>query len=210
MDIMKKPVLITMVVFLLIANFALLYKIKTSGSSDSQITISDSERNNLYLKEYFKEKVILQFKFDNNLIDKNLIFLTPDSDTVSTTGILTGNDKLIFYYPRNSCEPCIDIIITQIKNNIDKIGRDNVVVISEFANIRDLALFIRMNGLSEISVFSLLSKEFVVPEDEYHIPYLFVTDSTLKTKYFFLPDKDYPSLSVKYFELLNKKVFSGQ
>lgn len=79
----------------------------------------------------------------------------------------------------------------------DEVGDDKVVVLAQYANIRDYKNFVRINNIKH-SIYQL--QDSLCKADELSIPYLFVLEDNMTISNFFLPRKEYPQVTEKYLE----------
>ncbi len=127
-----------------------------------------------------------------------------EGDTLSLKRIVGNRPKLIFWFTNNHCTDCIHQELDKIEKLKSKLGDDNILVIANFHNERDL----RVLAL-KYDLMSSFYKEIdpLKTSDIVDYPHLFTLDQKLQVENFFVPSKEFPTLSDEYYLGIIEKVF---
>ncbi len=106
---------------------------------------------------------------------------------------------LVFYYSGFHCNMCVDSEIQRLNKFSNIIGENHIMLFANYRTDRELMLFKRLNQIhySSFRVRDSAFKDFKTPFDG---PFFFVVDKNLDIKKFFVPDKNNPQLTGKYFK----------
>lgn len=86
--------------------------------------------------------------------------------------ILNDSPKLIFRFSQMDCKACIDEEFDRIKRLSKQIGINNVLIITDYENPRNLRLFIKMN-LIDVAVYNCEKFDLLI-EERGLSPYVFL------------------------------------
>jgi len=89
---------------------------------------------------------------------------------------------------------------------IKEIGPKNILVITSYYNQRELYNFMRVNNITE-NVFNIGTANLGLPVESYDVPFLFMTDRSLRTKALFVPNKQDPAMTKQYFLSMKERYF---
>ncbi|WP_298487559.1 hypothetical protein [uncultured Maribacter sp.] len=122
--------------------------------------------------------------------------------------ILKEKQKLVFRFNTASCGICVDSVLL----NLNRFSKENnlkneIVILTAYENNRDLHIFKKINNVN-FNVLNFKEGDLNIPSDKGHKPFLFVTDSTLICKSFFIPEKSWPFLTKKYLEHIKETYFN--
>lgn len=210
---MKMKILSGLLILAVAGNIILFVKSKSTAgnvpvnSTDNNelAQLQMSEANTKVLQQTMQQFMIEQFTNDGVQL--------PDQIKLSggeqlTTGKLlpASHHVLVFLFDRNACSACVEHELTNIAALKDQVHADDVVILSSSFNTLPQA--------------QLYMERFKVPYKVYNIadtlgftteqmqqPCYFVLDNTKKTSLFFMPDKNNPSLSDSYLQIVRKRFF---
>ena len=141
-------------------------------------------------------------RLSNHIKLKEDFVLTDEIGKMYKISALIGETKkIILRYPELSCTSCYQEQMMNINNLIEKIGYENVLILTAYQNPRDVHTFKRTNKLNK-NVFNTIENDLGLALEKKNVPYLFVLDSNLHTRMAFMPLKNFPQLTDSYFELL--------
>ncbi len=141
----------------------------------------------------------------NIKIDQNISITDSYESKIILKNLFKSGPKLIVYNSETGCSLCIEKELEIIKNISTKIGVKNIIIISNFNNSRKLEVFKNTYNL-EFDVFHC--KSLKLPFEKVSSqPCVFVIDSELIVKDFFVPDRTLPELSEKYYLSVYDKYF---
>ncbi len=135
--------------------------------------------------------------FDNKLPD--VLLEDSDHSKTSLSKAINIDKKLVLVTTELNCEPCVNICLQHIKKFIEKVGKEKIIVLVSYDNFREFYNFIRISKLN-CKVYNLPVGALKMPVDSLNLPYLFITDSTLKASLVFSPIKNYDTPTQDYFK----------
>jgi hypothetical protein len=202
---MKKilfPILLLIILALIVINLFVLFKYNKLKNE----LLVDQEKSSIF---YQQLKLINSHLFheqiNNNIkLEKGLILKDSSDKEHTLNEIFRSGHKLVLKNSENGCSLCIENEIDIIKKYISLIGNKNIVVITSNTNTRRLINFKRMNNIN-FDVFSC--DNLGLPFEKKDNLFVFIGDSSLTVKHFFIPEKTLPKLSESYYSSICKKYF---
>lgn len=164
-----------------------------------------SETNSRVLQQTMQQFMIEQFTNDGVQLP-DYITLTGGEQIAANKLLPACRRVLVFLFDRNACSACVEHELTNIAALKEELHTDEVVILSSsFPTLTQAQLYI---------------ERFKVPYKVYNIadtlgfttehlqqPCYFVLDDAKKTSLFFMPDKNNPSLSDSYLQIVRKRFF---
>jgi hypothetical protein len=129
-----------------------------------------------------------------------------DSDTTTLSHLINGQPKLIIRYSNINWSLCSRDFIN-IGTITEKIGKENIILITAPSRIEDLNAFKTTNKI-EIPVYQFLDNRLSIPLERANIPFLFVTDSQFYTQFVFVPEPSMSSMTMAYLEIIKDRFFT--
>ncbi len=149
------------------------------------------------------EKYWTEFSSQNSIISNCYIFdFQNDNDSVYLSDILNNSPKLVFWFSESSCSICIE---EELKNLVELskiIKKEDIVIIGSFQNMRK-----RWMRESSFRIFNLRKERLGMAIENNNFPFYFIADETLEAKFVFMPVKELPILTEKYFKIITEKYF---
>jgi hypothetical protein len=164
----------------------------------------DVEKKLAQTRDYYLN---LELKYNNIKIDETLKLVDEKGRTFTIKEMLTRK-KIVFRYSELQCNVCVENQITSLKKYKDKIGVDNILILADYTNFRNLILFKRLNAL-DIAVYSL-SKKMNIELEEENFPYFFIVDNSLVAKDYFIPIKEIKNYTDNYLNTMYIKHFRNK
>lgn len=190
----------------LIVIFLSIEKYRTKVLSQNKVELlkkrSDIQKSLSFMRDYYLE---LSIENNGKPLDK-FIEINDGKKNISTFEGIVNSKKLVFRYTELHCDVCVDKQIEAIKKISKKIGKKNIIILTEYENLKNLIIFKRLNSLS-IPIFNLQNK-FNLPIEELDSPYYFVVDKDFVIKDLFIPIKEIENYTNKYLNIIYKKHFS--
>jgi peroxiredoxin len=140
-----------------------------------------------------------EIPFDSILRDEN-------GNTQNISYVVGKGSKLVLRFTQLNCESCIEESIEKLNQFSDKIGKQNILYLVTYSDIR---------MLKSIRENYKLKSPLLMIEDRYmsnigfeslNLPYFFMLNETGRTSMTFVPDKLLPKTSEGYFNLILKKM----
>lgn len=151
-----------------------------------------------------QNNLLLHYGLEDERINPSIKLISPELDTIDLVHLVANKPKLCFIYPKISCKPCVDNVITLLNKLCEDLNRENIVLITDYVNLRDLILFAKINKI-KFKIYSLSSlsyKENLIKS----VPYLTVLDNDLILKSFYIPINGEAELLNKYLEIVVKRI----
>lgn len=137
----------------------------------------------------------------NDFIIKNISVLSQDGE-MTFKEILSNKPSLIVYFSENNCRQCVDSVLSYVFTLKNAIEKNRVIGIANYLDMRELMLFrdyYKIPFEVYCTIDNSIEKELVIE----NVPFLFVVDSTLRTRSLFIPDKSHPKYTKTYIEAIN-------
>jgi hypothetical protein len=133
------------------------------------------------------KKAKLYQQQDNVKDIKNQIFITLDNDSVKLSDVIT-HKHLAFRYSVLDCKSCIDSLFHFLRIHEDQIGKDNILILTYYNDLRDFVINARLNKI-HYKILQIPENRLFLKEDKSHIPYFFNIDRDMNpVNFFFVTD----------------------
>lgn len=124
------------------------------------------------------KKDTLQFLSENITLNPNLEIENIDGELIMLKKILDGQ-KIVFRFFEFNCSACYENSYQSYKEMINKVGRDNALLLADYQNKRNLYTFMRINGF-KCEVYNTNGVELNLEIDKDRVPYFFIIDENMK------------------------------
>jgi|SRR5690606_5474694 len=171
------------------------------------------------LNRYLKNEIInlnrkLQTvdEVNDDLINSITINIKQTSKKINYNEILRTDSlffnnlpKFVFQFNNEeSCSPCIDQYMNDLKILANKIGHENIVIFAAVKNERDLFVLKETQKIP----FKIIDVNFILGDiREISTPIYYILDRDSKINNLFSPHNGIPSLTEIYFDEVEKKFF---
>jgi len=145
---------------------------------------------------------------EGDVID-DLVVSTQNGDEVSMKTLVGSSSKFVLRYSELHCSSCVEKQILLFNKVVDRIGEDNVLIISSYTNNRDLLLFKRMNQI-KLPVYNIKDANLGISAEGADSPIFFVLSNNLRVSNVFLPLEYDPILTEEYHERIMKKYWDDE
>lgn len=162
-------------------------------------------KNSNELIETLTTNFILTYRANGIMIDSMLQLKTEKNKDILMKELVGEHSKLVFRYSQLHCNVCVDQEVKFLKDLIDEIGDENILILAHYDSFRNLSLFKRTNQVST-KVFNI--KDIKLPIEEYNIPYYFVVNKDLHISDVMIPTKYLPERTQSYLEFVKEKYYS--
>ncbi len=149
------------------------------------------------VKSMFSYDYIKSLQYNGIMLDSSTTLLDRNDTIYTLSDFMNEERKLVFRYSFIHCNACVDTLMKLVNKFSDEVGDDKVVILAQYANIRDYKNFVRINNIKH-SIYQL--QDSLCKADELSIPYLFVLEDNMTISNFFLPRKEYPKITEQYLE----------
>lgn len=164
--------------------FTLLFLITGCGAGVSpERAIADSKKE-------------LEDKFEQQRINNSLLTDTA-SGTVPIRQLIGNSPKLIMKFSDQSCHVCVDDILHKLDSAADKIGRENIIILSSYVQYRNFYIFYKKYG-SRFAIYNMKEKPLGLKTEEYDKPFLVKVDTGLIATHLFVPFTETPVPTEEY------------
>lgn len=149
------------------------------------------------LSESLKLNLNLSFEYQNFQLP-NLLVRDVNGDDFMFKSLI-NKKSIVAHFSEFSCDQCIDSMVYLVNKSMF----NNCIFIGEYRNINALETFFRETN-PEYPIYNCLGQ--ILPFDTLKIPYLFVVDSNLVLKSFFIPLKEDMSEIEKYLDIVSDEL----
>lgn len=118
--------------------------------------------------------------------------------------------SLIINLKEDDCQQCLDSIFINLKKAKDIVGKENIIVWGNYNKERDLFVDLNSRGLSDLAYRRFFFSKFMLPLDQLNRSYFFVYNEENRASLVFIPDKDRPDRTLKYFQMVKAKYFTNE
>ena len=171
-------------VYILIHNNSKISNLKFQKDKLENLS-EESQRLNTRMKLHR----ILEIESESLLInpDLQLIHDVP-RDTIFLFNVIGNTPKLIIRYSNINWGMCNGIDQLNIRNIVEKIGKENILLLTPYSRLEDLILFKENNDIS-IPIYQFLNSRLFLPIESENIPFLFLVDKSFTTNMVFVPNR---------------------
>jgi len=148
---------------------------------------------------------------DGNILN-NLKLKKIKGSSTSLKNVLETNNNvmLVIRISEFDCTTCVDFLLSKINRYFGKKGlNENIIIIGSYPDNRSLSAILR--GLTcEFKAYNTVQEDakLNISSDLVSYPYCFILDKSMQVRHLFIPNKSYPEIANKYFELVSEKYFN--
>ncbi len=196
---------ILLIVLLIASNLLLLYKHWQQDEKTKQL-IAINESNNILNEsttEALSDYIRLISANSGFKIPVGINLETESGEQIRLSKIKINKHKLVFRFTKLSCMDCVYMVMGEIDSLVRAIGYENVLVLTSYKDKRNLSLNKHVRD-EKLPVYYVPHKTLNTSLEDHNLPYLFIMDKNGNTSNLFIPNKEIPELSKKYFEDIMK------
>ena len=149
-------------------------------------------------EEMLKKDQLTSLYNENRLFLRQMCLINSKGKAVCLEEINKGT-SLVIRYSAHSCSDCISFINKSVLENA--INKEDILLFLSDIPIRDLHVIKKQLNLPDVYRIESLPLSF----DEEKIPYVFVIDSSYCCSSFFVPRKEIPEQTDRYFDFIKKE-----
>jgi len=191
-----KAVVFSSIVFLLVLNILLLRKL-VLNKIEKQSTI---EAESFISKEFLALDYCLKTSISNNdLIIRNI-------ETKYLKKDLINGQCLVIRFSELNCRDCVNFLLLKTKKLI-KNKNIRVILLSNYSSKTQSKIICNQFELNDVPMYNI--QRLYLPIEECGYPYCFIIDSTYRVSNVFVPDRNLPTLTSTYFNMIEKRYFKG-
>lgn len=128
----------------------------------------------------------------------NCIVTGPDTSQKRTLQDIIGKSpKLVMKFSELCCMSCVNDIMEKLEVARDKIGPENIIVLTSYNGYRNFYIFYKKHS-SRFTVYNVKDSQLGFRAENYTTPFLFTIDNQLKATNLFVPFKENPLSTVEY------------
>lgn len=193
---------------LLLVNVSLLIIFYTvnNGYSKDRSLLTEKVNKLSYEKMSLQDNIILS-KQGNCKLDPEILLYTKEKDSIRLHEIERKEYTLVLRYSTQCCSTCVNDILIKMKEFEKHYPNVDILLLTTYRIQIEKDRFQRICRMfpKVYNVFSLK-----IPLEEEIVPYLFVLDKDLQVIDTFIPDKDMPELTNRYFKKVAKNLSINQ
>ena len=194
----------------LVLNISLLFSIKNKRKEYNILQLHSNQRINDSIQN-FKQRsdnllsyISSAMEFSEEKIDSDIVLLDENGNPLKLKNIVGRSPKLVFKYSDLSCETCVEEQMALLKKASEKIGPENIVILTNYDSPRKFSQFVRMNQVT-FKVLNLQNSK--LSSIDFVLPYYFILDNNFMLLQPFIPIRGEQYLTTKYFEKVSEKYF---
>lgn len=196
----KSKIIYLFIVFLLVIfNMLMLFRLvkcKDDFNYCNSLNISLSNTNKTIISNIIATH-IYRFRFTNKSFEGDQII------TDLLINAIGNSPKLFYFFNQSSCEACVDNAIIELREVSNRIGYDQIIILSQYNNTRDAIILSKR--VAPIKLINLEKSNFTSIDETKELipPCFFIMDIDLTPKFFFVYSTDIQSLNDEYFNSVN-------
>lgn len=136
------------------------------------------QQNMEEIMNFYIKKDTLQFLSENINLKPNLRIENTDGELIMLNKIFDGR-KIVFRFFEFNCNACYESSYASYKEMINRVGRDNALLLADYQNERNLYVFMRINDF-RCEVYNTKGVELNLEIDKNRVPYFFIVDKNMK------------------------------
>ena len=136
-------------------------------------------------------------------VDPNIGVRTNEGESFPLVELL-DRKKLFIRYSDIHCNSCVDTMLTYVSRFAERIGDENVVILSRYQSHRDYVNFLRINRI-HMSIYNLT--DTLCEADRLDVPYMFINEDNYINN-FFIFRKESPHDLLAYLEMVDRVINS--
>jgi len=168
------------------------------------------EKNKIDLQlisEEMKEKVARDYMFRLIKLDSTMsLYKASITNSTKMFEIVKSKQILVLRLSKNDCNNCVGGVLKQLKSISEKIGDNNIAIISDFESPREMGIFMRENDLHN-ELYSTPPYSFDDEIDKF-TPYFFILDQEYIMKDIFFTLHTLEFLNLEYLNIVARKYFN--
>lgn len=154
----------------------------------------DRSSNSISTQAIIANYYLLSLKNNNIKINSGAILRDNNDSICPLYEKCISKRTLIFRYTSMHCSSCVDTIMKLIDVFAEEIGREKILILSQYSNKRDYKNYIRINQIKQ-KIYDV--KETISVADTFDTPYIFILEDDLLCNNFYIPRKE----STEYIKL---------
>lgn len=146
------------------------------------------------------------FTFNSKAISPKKVLISEYGKEITIAALIEERGRLIiFNFSERNCDICAENELKKIKKllNTENPIKTKILVLAKYANPRHLSIFKNVHELN-YEIYNTKEEELLGSLNK---PFYFVLDSDFIYKDFFIPAKEMPDITGKYFDSMYQKYF---
>ena len=140
-----------------------------------------------------------------NIRYANRPFFISDSARTLLRSYAGDSAKLFFRVQFPSCETCISQLVRGLKSNTELLGQDNIILLTEFRNEKEIAGFVRKYDLGKFRLHNIPELELCLDLQDFIGSYLFTLSDDFRAENLFIGSKHNAYMLDDYFASLGPR-----
>ena len=150
----------------------------------------------------------MQMQYANNGYQLNDFLLTNiTGSTLKLSNLLDDHYKIIFRFSYLHCSSCVEFELKNIIEIAERMPKDRIIIIAEYDNKRGFSAFTKAHNTT-LPIYFLSENTHAdnILQDE-NIPYVCLMDKKMKIEHLFIPIKEVPIYSERYYHHIIQRYF---
>lgn len=169
------------------------------------LTLKSKNEQNLININNLTNSLFVEYEFNKIKINKDQILLKSLKEYKFSD--IVFENKIVLYFSNGLCSHCNKNIIDEFSGNLDKIGRENILVLVPELDIDDFEILNEESKLELSQVYSIRDTTLDgFPKDASNKPLLFMIDDSFKVINVFKPTNSNIKLFSEYLVWIRKEI----
>jgi len=164
----------------------------------------DSLMHYQHFTDMLIENTTFQFDCEGSNLEIPLSLIDENNKRCRINEISGANTTLIFRFSEINCTSCVETQFRLIRKYISKYGKNNIIIVASYSNIRNLTIFKRINEIS-IPIYRIEQNQLCQKVESLNVPYYFLLEDEVEMRMIHIPSKEIPSLTLNYLNLIGKR-----
>ena len=147
---------------------------------------------------------LLQFVYNSSEV-ADCVLSDADGNQYMLSELVDTKPKLIIRISSLHCSSCVAHLLDELKKKIDLILEGRVLMIGAFENKRVFQAFKKTNGINVPFYYVNVYNEQENALGKENLPCLYLLDERMKIENLFIPIKELPDYTGKYFDIMTSR-----
>lgn len=204
---MKKASTISIIILLVLLCISELFLFQKNNQLRKAVSVKVNQISSLGMdKDLLLNNMQMQYANNGNQLNDFSLTDTAGSK-LKLSELLDNHYKIIFRFSYLHCSSCVKFELKNIIEIAQKIPKDKIIIIAEYDNKRGFNAFTKAHNVT-LPIYFLNENEHAdnILQDE-NIPYVCLMNKQMKIEHLFIPIKEIPIYSERYYHNIIQRYF---
>jgi hypothetical protein len=202
---MKNKIFIAVVILLL----SMIVIVYISGKKQLKIDIEKCKQeyvSTTLMCDNLLEEQITLLENENKFFDPKLVLTNVKLEQNQIGEMNLDKTYLVMFFSSSFCSNCVNYSLDEIKSFLNEYKIKNILLLASNYMSRDLYVFAQTNKFDPYSFYSI--ETLNLPIEHLQMPFYFLLNKNLNISHFFIPRKETPEQTKKYFETIKNIIIN--